>query len=119
MAATKSTRAPRARHPVTGKDIAAGMARRFKQMISALEESHVADGWHEAFDRKAAARFVSYLEGRAAGKGRHGKTDDALGDFIFSIGQDYDYLVTGRLRTVFSRLAQISPAAQALKNKKQ
>lgn len=92
----------------------AGILRRFKKIISTLQDCYVAPGWQQTFDRKTAAKLVRYLERQAAGKRSYAPLDRELYNFLHAHGQCIDYLLMGRVNAMICRLASQSPAAQAI-----
>ena len=90
----------------------AGILRRFKKIISTLQDCYVAPGWQQTFDRKTAAKLVRYLERQAAGKRSYAPLDRELYNFLHAHGQRIDYLLMGRVNAMICRLASQSPAAQ-------
>lgn len=107
-----SKRAPRARHP---EKEAKAILRRYKQITAALAECFVMAGWQEAYRQEDADRFLRYLERRAKGGGRHGKTDNELSDFLYLHGQSIDYLYSGDPRGLFCHAAADSAVASVIR----
>ena len=92
----------------------AATLRRFKEVVTALEDFYVAPGWNQTFDRKTAARLVRYLEGQAAGKRSYAPLDRELYNFLHAHGQVVDYVLMGHVVGMICKLASQSPAAQAI-----
>lgn len=112
MSDSANKRAPRARHPERD---AKAILRRYKQITAALAERFVMAGWKEAYRKEDADRFLRYLERRAKGSGRHGKTENELRDFLYLHGQSIDYLYAGNIGVMVCHAAADSAVAAVIR----
>lgn len=112
MSDSANKRATRARHPERD---AKAVLRRYKQITTALAECFITAGWQESYRKEDADRFLRYLERRAKGGGRHGKTENELRDFLYLHGLSIDYFYTGDLRGLFCHAAADSAVAAVIR----
>ncbi|MFO1100092.1 MAG: hypothetical protein U1E81_17935 [Xanthobacteraceae bacterium] len=112
MSDSANKRAPRARHPEREPK---AILRRYRQITAALAECFITAGWQEAYRKEDADRFLRYLERRAKGGGRHGKTENELRDFLYLHGQCIDYLYRGNPSVMFCHAAANSAVASVIR----
>jgi hypothetical protein len=90
-----------------------------QQIIAALEDCFVTEGWHESWKSgpmpKLAADVLVYLRARADGARENATQEAKVIDFVGQCGQSLDWIFCGDPRGLICEAAGHSPQAATVK----